>query len=537
MLTGMFLLASCAGGDELDVSVPDAEQQPMQYVFQERDAALPTVPYRKGTIGRRAVAGFPALSDYLGCAYRDITSIMGDPENFTYPVIDLNRLRADHPDYFSSRPLLRNDTYYYAYTSDESFEENSLIREKFSKGFELDLWLFKIGRKKTMERIFARQYLQQSRDALGELTIEVQHALYSLLQTSLVNQRIAGEYLRPDFVEILYNSTMDEVVDAYGAFVATGYYTGGRASALYYGQNHSASLSVLRQEGLTKDIEASFSWDKFSGGGNLSFGNTSGSSSTHKSEFQHVWMAVNTIGGTKDTGVNLGARNLDEIRIDMSKWLASLDNTANHTVIGIQNEGLRPLSDYLLEKNFKLRVERAIEGTPSQQMQIPYIAIELVTNSMKRDYIAVLYTRHGDRILLGRLFYRIDSVVKTGEGAQIALNQAGNEGFILNPYDPAKQLAEQKAKFYKLRIEKVNSFCTAAPTVDLGDVNELYMKKFVNKQNGMIYLFDDQLRIAYCFPDDDYTVDVYGIRDWVERMQSGTVSMTLLERDYTLVGL
>lgn len=53
----------------------------------------------------------------------------------------------------------------------------------------------------------------------------------------------------------------------------------------------------------------------------------------------------------------------------------------------------------------------------------------------------------------------------------------------------------------------------------------------------MVYLFDEKERIAFSFPDDDNTVDVNGIRHWEDPIPTGTVSMALLERDYTVVGL
>lgn len=537
MLTGLFLVASCAeSNDEPETCTPDTALQPSSIVFQERDASLPIVPYREGTIRRQALAASPALSDYLGCAYRDNTSVMGDPENFTYSVVDLNRLRTDHPDYCSSRALLRNEAYSYAYTSDESFESKSTIKEKFSTGFELNLGFFKIGHKKRMERLFSTSYSEQSRDALGELTIEVQNALFTLMNTPVVNRRIAGEYLRPDFVEILYNSTIDELLDTYGTFVATGYYTGGRASAFYYGHEYQYSDAAMREEGLERDIEASFSWNKSSTSGSLSFGNNTGSSTAHRSAFQSVQVALKTIGGTKDTGVSIGAKNLNEVQIDMSKWLSSLDNTNNHTVIGIQDGGLSPLSDYLLEANFRNRIQGTHLGKVSTEaLQIPYVVIENIEVSTLKAVRAVLHTRHNDLIFLGNCMHKQGLITEIYKGAIVP-----QEGILVPTSSEARQLAEQKSTYYQLDIRIQNtglSHYNPYEKVNLGEVDESKMKKFVNTRNGMVYLFDAQKKVAFSFPDDDYTVDVYGIRDWVERMPTGTVSMTLLERDYTIVGL
>lgn len=51
------------------------------------------------------------------------------------------------------------------------------------------------------------------------------------------------------------------------------------------------------------------------------------------------------------------------------------------------------------------------------------------------------------------------------------------------------------------------------------------------------HLYDPEQRYAFSFPDDGHTVDVYGIRDWVERMPERDITMLALESDYTIIGL
>ena len=53
--------------------------------------------------------------------------------------------------------------------------------ETGASGFKLNLGLFSIGRKKTMEKSFSTYDYQRSQDAYGELNIEFRRALYMCL--------------------------------------------------------------------------------------------------------------------------------------------------------------------------------------------------------------------------------------------------------------------------------------------------------------------------------------------------------------------
>ncbi len=71
----------------------------------------------------------------------------------------------------------------------------------------------------------------------------------------------------------------------------------------------------------------------------------------------------------------------------------------------------------------------------------------------------------------------------------------------------------------------------------LDNVNEVKMLKFVNEKNNMVYLYDPEQKFAFSFPNDDYTVDVYGIREWVETMRTGKLNILDLCNNYRVIGL
>ncbi|WP_418992147.1 hypothetical protein [Alistipes sp.] len=161
-------------------------------ILQPRDPSLPTVPNRaiRSMATRATNSGFTKLEDFVGRSYNNITSILGDQENILYPVIDLERLRADHPSYLKKDGLFKSEMSSYAYSTDEEYERKSSVTDKISTGFRLNLGFFSIGRKLVIERTFATHVTESNLDAYGELSVDIQNGLYSLMTSSLSNKRI-----------------------------------------------------------------------------------------------------------------------------------------------------------------------------------------------------------------------------------------------------------------------------------------------------------------------------------------------------------
>ena len=69
------------------------------------------------------------------------------------------------------------------------------------------------------------------------------------------------------------------------------------------------------------------------------------------------------------------------------------------------------------------------------------------------------------------------------------------------------------------------------------DINEGDMQKFYNSNNGILYLLYESTdkKFAYAI-HDDYILDTYGIRDWVDNMPTTQVSYLELA-NYTIIGL
>lgn len=551
ILAMLSLAASCAKSDEMffvDADDPSPGSSPI--VVQERDPALPTEPSRIRLHTRSVASGseFIEPDDYIGRGYKIGNTILGDPENFSIPVFQRLKLKADYPGYFVNTSLLKTAVNYFAYTTDEEYEAKANVTKKVSSGFKLNLGLFSIGRKRTMEESFSTYDYRRSQDSYGELNIEFRRALYQLSISSLVNKRIAGEYLNPEFVELLYGLTTDELLERYGTFVATAYYVGGKASSLYLGSDYSSVSATERARGLESEINASYSWSGGDASGNLGFGNKNSCSQSQKNRFQSVYMTLKTIGGKPSFVLDMSAQDIRNVAINLSTWLVSLGEKTNQTVIGFADGGLQPLSDFILEENFRKRIQDTHLGTvKTARLRIPSIEVVQAKQNMSMDRTqqsaySVLTTRHHDRLLLDGNNAQTGSS-SPGSGIQIS------DGIIGIPIaSPASIECSRRGKYFSLQI-------TVNPEIKGGwgllyispgffacdfmlkNWDESEMVKFVNQDTRMIYLLNQKEKYALAFPDDNYTVDVYGIRAWVESMPEVVLLMRVLENDYVVYGL
>lgn len=76
--------------------------------------------------------------------------------------------------------------------------------------------------------------------------------------------------------------------------------------------------------------------------------------------------------------------------------------------------------------------------------------------------------------------------------------------------------------------------------IDLRQVDESSMAVYTNPRTGVQYIYDKAKRIAFSHIiddiDEDWILDEYGIRDWVESLPKKSISMATLA-SYTIIGL
>ena len=412
-----------------------------------------------------------------------------------------------------------------------------------ASGFQLNLGLFKLGRKKKTEETFKSELTSSQKVVYGELNLMLKNSSFNLQASDGARRFYARECLSPVFLRNLYSSTLGNILDTYGECILTGYITGGKACALYTGLSRTGSSNTSKETGMEKSIDASFSWKKNSVSGDFQFGKGNFNYESSEYNMEQLYTKMWIYGGDP-VGLSMNsAENLVNINFDLAPWVASLSDSKKHTIIDITDNGLYPLSAFVIEENFKKRLDATtsnlLEKYPS--FVEPHIEIMRVferyssSNEALYDVVAVLFTRQGDRIVLrsGNASTASDAELRQNENATVFSQKALN-------------IKTQKQNFYELRISS-NSVTRLNPKIgnplciDLPKVNEANMCTYTNPRTGIQYIYDTENKIAFShYTDDldgDWILDDYGIRSWVESLPTKSISMATLANSYRIIGL
>ena len=319
--------------------------------------------------------------------------------------------------------------------------------------------------------------------------------------------------------------------------------------ALYVGESAKYNDFQSREKGLNKDINASFSWKSNSASGNLSFGKNDGSSTTQEYETQNTKVYIKTFGGSPLYQAAVGPRDLNTLSVDLSAWLNSLNDKSTNTLIditsGLKEEecGLYPMSDFVLEKNFRYRMDDTTLGLLESLPDVVDPRFEIVkvlarissTGEKLYEVAAVLNTRQGDKIVLSDGTYKNapDSELRANNSNQTMMNRV------------QEIFAQKKTVFQGLEFS-TNYSTTYNPDVRkplcirLDGFDENKMAFYADPKSNMRYIYDSSKKIAFAYNEDeeygDYVLDYYGIRDWVESLPKRSTSMMILQ-NYTIIGL
>ena len=562
LLLSVFVMVSCSNEDDIPSPV-GVEEKFADIILQTRSNITPQVkqlPFKavsnKSAKSSRSGSDGELIGDsecMLGYSYTIGNSILGSKENVKFAVLDLAKIKAKYSGSIVKKPLNNSDSYSFTYNGMSRYEETSQVSKTVKTGFSLNLGLFKIGREKKMNELFKSASSFGSNCVYGELNIEVKGSQYELLTTADKRKIYARECLSPTFLTDLYRGTIGNLIGTYGPFVLRSYITGGKATAFYAGKSTSGSDSQSREKGLTKDINASFSWktgsSTNSASGSLSFGKNTGSGSSSQYETQETEISIQTFGGSPTAQKVIAPTKLDSLSVDLTSWLNSLSNRDTYTIIDITsgfNEeecGLYPMSDFVLEKNFKYRLDDTTNGflESLEEVQDPKFEIVKVlvktTSSGEKLYevAAVMTTRQGDKIVLS------DGTYKTATDAELRMNN--NNQTMMSKVQEI--FAKKKTIFQGLEFS-TNYNTTYNPDVRkplcvrMDGFNEDKMYLFEDTSSNMRYIYDpiNKIALSYLYDEDyeDYVLDYYGIRDWVEGLTKRKISMMMLQ-NYTLIGL
>lgn len=540
------LFVSCSN-DELLTNKHESAEMTGVCVLQERDPKLPTEPLEYPIETEEAYSRSNGSTvGKLGYSYFVGNSLIGNPENIGAKVLDINKIKDFDSELVDSTEINNYVSDRFSYTDYETYESHLFETKKITTGFKIKLGLFSLGRKSTNLSTFSSDITSSQTVVYGELNMMYRYKSYLLRAEGDVNRKyFARDCQTNSFKRNLYGSSIGKLIEAYGPFVLAGYVTGGKAVALFAGEGKTSDSKEKRTSAMNRDIDASFQWHdkKDSVGGNASFGKTdsvmNGNTYDIKNLKTKLWIAGGTpIGATLNSTIDLA-----KVSIDLEPWVQSLADPSKHSIIDVTKDGLYPLSEFVLEENFKKRIDNTAMGITSANNKIivPYIEITRVFNRYSTsgtalyDVAAVLVTRQGDRIIL--------RTGDTSSNSDYELSRNENSSVFSAK---AEDIKNKIGNIFKLRIEsnsvsRLNPLIGNPLCIDLKKINLESMRRCPQASSGIVYIYDTDNKIAFSYYDDivngDIVLDQYGIRDWAETIPQRSISIASIANLYRIIGL
>ena len=541
-----------ACSDNLDLptsqmSAIEAENSEGDVVIQKRNPNLPEVvtkapTFEEGLTRNNATIG--SSDKFLGYGYKLYNGnyIPSDFDNFTHSILNIEAIKAYDESYVDEKYPNWNDQSSYTYYNLDDYTHFSTESKTIKTGFSLNLGLFSIGKKRTTVETFRTFINETMEQTYGEMNILFAHGKFMLLNSSGSTKVYARQFLRRSFINNLYTSTISSVINSYGDLVVVGYYTGGRAFAQYMGNAASSTNVEQRTKSLDTSITASLTYEGDSLNASFGFNGKNGNFDSTVYKKQDIFLRVKTLGGiqNEESAINT-TMSLKDINIDLQSWRKSLNDSKNHTVIDLTQEGLFPMSDFVLERNFQRRFDDTSKNIllPVTRLYTPSIMITRVLKKTSTsgdnlyEVAAVLVTRQGDQIVLSN-----------GNATDAELKQNEDNNVFL---EKAKAIAEEKSKYFSSDIQisynttkRLNPMFRSPLCIVLKNFNENGFYKYYNETTNMEYLYDPTTKLCFSFLADDgdeSMLEVYGLSTWVSNLTEKRISMATLANLYTIIGL
>ena len=541
-----------ACSDNLDLptsqmSAIEAENSEGDVVIQKRNPNLPEVvtkapTFEEGLTRNNATIG--SSDKFLGYGYKLYNGnyIPSDFDNFTHSILNIEAIKAYDESYVDEKYPNWNDQSSYTYYNFDDYTHFSTESKTIKTGFSLNLGLFSIGKKRTTVETFRTFINETMEQTYGEMNILFAHGKFMLLNSSGSTKVYARQFLRRSFINNLYTSTISSVINSYGDLVVVGYYTGGRAFAQYMGNAASSTNVEQRTKSLDTSITASLTYEGDSLNASFGFNGKNGNFDSTVYKKQDIFLRVKTLGGiqNEESAINT-TMSLKDINIDLQSWRKSLNDSKNHTVIDLTQEGLFPMSDFVLERNFQRRFDDTSKNIllPVTRLYTPSIMITRILKKTSTsgdnlyEVAAVLVTRQGDQIVLSN-----------GNATEAELKQNEDNNVFL---EKAKAIAEEKSKYFSSDIQisynttkRLNPMFRSPLCIVLENFNENGFYKYYNETTNMEYLYDPTTKLCFSFLADDgdeSMLEVYGLSTWVSNLTEKRISMATLANLYTIIGL
>lgn len=534
--------SSCTNDIEKLAIIPTEKGQNTgdNIILQERN---PNLPLEEKLIlskpqTRKSNSGKDEI--FLGYSYKikDRNHIQGSINSLGFPIIDIDSIRKYRPSYLQEKLITVTETNIFTYNNLDKYLYDSRFGKKVSSEFTFNPKVFATEKKEAITKLFGNI----EKATYGELEVSFIKGQSTLNHLPSSRLWYISQFQNHIFTNILYNAPMASILNEFGEFILTDYFTGGKVYALFASKAKEGTTAQQKEDDMYTSINTSVINLNNATSINLGF-NGSNFDATKTFKSTDTYLDMKTFGGEVSQSVAINTK-VSNINIDLTPWRYSLKDMANNTMIDIADNSLYPLSAFVLEQNFKQRLDDTFnEILPANKELVPP-RIEIVrvlarttpSNEALYDVAAVLVTRQTDRIILS------DAMASSATDEELRKNE-NNEVFI----QKVEKIATEKSKFFSSDIEisynkdtKLNPTLKSPLSIELTGFNERNFYRFYYEKTNIEYIYDPATHLClsyYINKGDDRILDIYGIRNWIESLPEKKISITTLANSYKIIGL
>ena len=542
IIMSIISFSSCTNDIEKLAIIPTEKGQNTgdNIILQERNPNLPLEEKRilSKPQTRKSNSGKDEI--FLGYSYKikDRNHIQGSINSLGFPIIDIDSIRKYRPSYLQEKLITVTETNIFTYNNLDKYLYDSRFGKKVSSEFTFNPKVFATEKKEAITKLFGNI----EKATYGELEVSFIKGQSTLNHLPSSRLWYISQFQNHIFTNILYNAPMASILNEFGEFILTDYFTGGKVYALFASKAKEGTTAQQKEDDMYTSINTSVINLNNATSINLGFnGSNFDATTTFKST--DTYLDMKTFGGEVSQSVAINTK-VSNINIDLTPWRYSLKDMANNTMIDIADNSLYPLSAFVLEQNFKQRLDDTFnEILPANKELVPP-RIEIVrvlarttpSNEALYDVAAVLVTRQTDRIILS------DAMASSATDEELRKNE-NNEVFI----QKVEKIATEKSKFFSSDIEisynkdtKLNPTLKSPLSIELTGFNERNFYRFYYEKTNIEYIYDPATHLClsyYINKGDDRILDIYGIRNWIESLPEKKISITTLANSYKIIGL
>ena len=173
------ILVSCSEMDEQNGNIAGNGSELHDTIYQVRNPSLPCVKTHGLDNGifmsTRATANEDKngnSGELLGYSYKMGNTILGDPQNVGFQVIDIDKVSDYDHSLISKNHIGHSSIGSFSYADYDDFLKKSQLIKKSSSGFSLNIiGIIKIGRKHRNTKMFASYINDSTRSVYGEANV------------------------------------------------------------------------------------------------------------------------------------------------------------------------------------------------------------------------------------------------------------------------------------------------------------------------------------------------------------------------------